>query len=455
MYLLYRYRHTGVNQKGLRSARKELGQDLSYNCYARAAMAMSEQSSAPASTGNAPGGWLNRTVLGTGLTSLASDWSHEMATTVLPGLLVMLGAGPGWLGAIEGAADGLSSFTKLAAGHWTDRLHRRKPLVVSAYALTAAATGALAFAVSPIQILAARCTAWLGRGLRTPGRKALLAAAVPPSAYGRAFGFERMMDTLGAIVAPVTALWLLRVTSHNYRQMFLWTLVPGALAAILFGTLVRERPLAEHAHAAKSFASSLRGLPAPFRRFLLAVGVFGLGDFSHTMLILYASQALTPSMGFAAASSVAIGLYLLHNVFYAGFAYLSGWLSDHVRHRRFVLAAGYGLAVVMAALLAAGGSHLSVLVAIFALAGIVVGVEEALEDSIAAELVPNAQHGMAFGTLAAVNALGDFGSSLLIGLLWSAVGPAAGFTAAGALFLAGLTLLLITGSRTIRTPSSV
>lgn len=397
-----------------------------------------------------PSRWLNRTVLGTGLTSLASDWSHEMATTVLPGLLVMLGAGPGWLGAIEGAADGLSSFTKLAAGHWTDRLHRRKPLVVSAYALTAAATGALAFATSAIHIMVARCTAWLGRGLRTPGRKALLAADVPPSAYGRAFGFERMMDTLGAIVAPVTALWLLRVTDHNYRQLFLWTLVPGALAALLFATLVRERPTPERSHVAKSFATSLRSLPPPFRRFLLAVGIFGLGDFSHTMLILYASQALTPSLGFAAASSVAIGLYLLHNVFYAAFAYLSGWLSDHVRQRRLVLGAGYGLAVVMAVLLATGGSQLAILVAIFALAGIVVGVEEALEDSIAAELVPNEQHGMAFGTLAAVNALGDFGSSVLIGLLWSAVSPTAGFAAAGVLFLIGLALLLLMRSGPLR-----
>jgi MFS family permease len=416
---------------------------------------MSEQPATATSSGDPSGGWLNSTVIGTGLTSLASDWSHEMATTVLPGLLVTLGAGPGWLGAIEGAADGLSSFTKLASGHWTDRLPRRKPLVVSAYALTAAATGSLAFATSALQIMAARCAAWLGRGLRTPGRKALLAAAVPPSAYGRAFGFERMMDTLGAIVAPVTALWLLRVTGHNYRQMFLWTLVPGALAALLFATLVRERPTAERSYAAKSFATSLRSLPAPFRRFMLAVGIFGLGDFSHTMLILYASQMLTPSMGFAAASSVAIGLYLLHNVFYACFAYLSGWLSDHVRHRRLVLAAGYGLAVVMAALLAVGGSKLAILVAIFALAGIVSGVEEALEDSIAAELVPREQHGMAFGTLAAVNSLGDFGSSLLIGLLWSAIGPAAGFTVAGVFFLTGLTLLLITGSRAVQVSSDI
>ncbi len=388
------------------------------------------------------GPWLNRTVLGTALTSLASDWSHEMATSILPGLLVVLGAGPGWLGAIEGAADGLSGFTKLAAGHWTDRLRRRKPLVVSAYAMTAVATGAMAFATRAVHLMIARCAAWLGRGLRTPGRKALLAAAVPPAAYGRAFGFERMMDTAGAIAAPLTALWLLRATDHNYQRVFLWTLAPGMAAVLLFALLVRERPR-EPSPAAQSFAANLRALPAPFRRFLLAVGMFGLGDFSHTMLILYASRRLAPAMGFAAASSLAIALYLLHNAFYAGFAYLSGWLSDHLRHRRFVLAGGYGIAVVMAALLASGGAQLPLLAAVFALAGIVVGVEEALEDSMAAELVHQAQHGMAFGTLAAVNALGDFGSSLLIGLLWSRVSPAVAFGVAGALFLSGLTLLLI------------
>src|SRR6266853_2671418 len=97
--------------------------------------------------------WLNRTVLGVGLTSLFSDWSHETATAVLPAFLAAIGAGPAWLGVIEGVADGLSSFTKLAAGHWTDRLRRRKPLVVSAYALTAAATGSMAFATSAIQIM--------------------------------------------------------------------------------------------------------------------------------------------------------------------------------------------------------------------------------------------------------------------------------------------------------------
>src|SRR5437870_9095383 len=213
--------------------------------------------------------WLNRTTLGIGLTSLFSDWSHEIATAILPAFLASLGAGPGWLGAIEGTADGLSSFSKLAAGHYTDRLQRRKPLVQSGYLVTAFATGALALATNAWHILIARTTAWLGRGVRTPGRKALLAAVVSPDAYGRAFGFERMMDTLGAIVAPITALWLLHSTSHNYHRVLVWTLLPGMLAVLTIALLVRER--SNHQPATGSFWFGLRQLPPSSRRFLLAV----------------------------------------------------------------------------------------------------------------------------------------------------------------------------------------
>ncbi len=384
--------------------------------------------------------WLNRTTFGIGLTSLFSDWSHEIATAILPAFLASLGAGPGWLGAIEGTADGLSSFSKLAAGHYTDQLKRRKPLVLSGYVLTTMATGALALATSAWYVLVARTSAWLGRGVRTPGRKALLAAGVSPDSYGRAFGFERMMDTLGAIVAPITALWLLAFTSHNYHKVLVWTLLPGILAVVTMGVLVREKP--DHRRAAGSFWIGLRQLPPPFRKFLVAVGIFGLGDFSHTLLILFATEVLTPAHGRAAAASIAVGLYLLHNIFYAAFAYLGGWLSDHVRHRRLVLASGYGLAVVMAILLVSGPKSVPLLAGIFALAGIVVGVEEALEDSLAAELVPQTQHGMGFGTLAAVNAVGDFVSSAAIGLLWSAVSPSFAFGLSGLLFLLGAILVL-------------
>jgi MFS family permease len=384
--------------------------------------------------------WLNRTVLGVGLTSLFSDWSHETATAILPAFLASIGAGPAWLGVIEGVADGLSSFTKLAAGHFTDRLKHRKPLALFGYAFTALATASFAFATHAYQVLIGRAAAWLGRGVRSPAKKALLAADVPPNAYGRAFGLERLMDTVGAIIGPLTALWLLEATGHSFHKVFLWTLLPGLVAVAAFWFLVRERPIA--ARPQRSFLLGLKALPIPFRRLLLGVGIFGAGDFSHSLLILYASRTLTPSHGFARAASIAVGLYTLHNLFYAGSAYASGWLSDHVPHRKVVLAAGYALAGVTAILLGTGTQSMPLLVLIFILAGLYVGTEEALEDSLAAELVPKELHGMAFGTLAAVNAVGDFVSSLLVGFLWSAFNVQTAFTASALLFFAGALLIL-------------
>jgi len=384
--------------------------------------------------------WLNRTVLGVGLTSLFSDWSHETATAVLPAFLAAIGAGPAWLGAIEGIADGLSSFTKLAAGYYTDRLKRRKPLAIFGYAFTALSTASFAFATHAYHVLFGRVAAWLGRGVRSPAKKALLAADVPPNAYGRAFGFERLMDTVGAIAGPLTALWLLEATGHSYHKVFLWTLVPGLVAVALFWLLVRERPVA--ARPQRSFLIGLKTLPISFRKLLLGVGVFGAGDFSHSLLILYAARMLTPGHGAARAASFAVGLYTLHNVFYAGSAYLSGWLSDHVPSRKAVLAAGYALAGITAILLCTGTHSLPLLIVIFILAGLYVGTEEALEDSLSAELVPKEQHGMAFGTLAAVNALGDFLSSTMIGFLWSAFNVQTAFTASAVLFFAGALLIL-------------
>ncbi len=387
-----------------------------------------------------PTHWLNRTVLGVGLTSLFSDWSHEIATAILPAFLATIGAGPAWLGAIEGIADGLSSFTKLGAGHYTDRWKKRKPIALFGYAFTALATASFAFATHAYYVLFGRAAAWLGRGVRSPAKKALLAADVAPEAYGRAFGLERLMDTVGAIAGPLTALWLLQVTHNSYRTVFLWTLLPGMIAVASFWLLVRERPIERREK--QSFLTGLRNLPSTYRRFLLAVGIFGSGDYSHTLLILFAARMLTPAHGAGRAASMAVGLYTLHNVFSAGSSYLSGWISDHVKHRKLVLSAGYALAGITAILLMFAPSTFWPLVLIFILAGLYVGTEEALEDSLAAELIPKEQHGMAFGTLAAINAGGDFLSSLLVGFLWSAVSIQAAFALPAALSFLGALLVL-------------
>lgn len=385
-------------------------------------------------------GWLNRTVLGVGLTSLFSDWSHETATAVLPSFLAAIGAGPAWLGAIEGVADGLSSFSKLAGGYYTDQLKRRKPLAVLGYLVTALSTASFAFATRAYHVMFGRAFAWLGRGVRSPARKALLAADVSPEAYGRAFGLERLMDTVGAIAGPLTALWLLKATNHYYRAVFLWTLVPGLIAVLSFWLLVRERT--PDTTKRRTFWKGLQALPGRFRRFLLGVGIFGSGDFSHTLFILYATRMLAPAHGTARATSLAVGLYTLHNVFYAGSAYVSGWISDHVRHRKAILASGYALAGITAIFLTTAPHRLAMLVPIFAFAGVYVGTEEALEDSLAAELIPREQHGMAFGTLAAVNAVGDFLSSLIVGLLWSAISVRAAFSFSAALFFLGAFIIV-------------
>ncbi|MDW8344663.1 MAG: MFS transporter [Verrucomicrobiae bacterium] len=384
------------------------------------------------------GRWLNRTVFGIGLASLLSDWAHEIATAVLPAFLATMGAAAAWLGLIEGVSDAISSFAKMGSGYFTDQMRRRKPIAVFGYVLTAVGTACFGLATQAWHVLVCRAAAWFGRGVRTPVRKALLAAAVTPATYGRAFGFERMMDTCGAIIGPVTATGLLVAFQHNYSHVFFATVIPGLLAAAAIAFLVREKKRAPVPHV--SFGARLAALPKNYRRFLLAVGLFGAGDFAHTMLILLATQRLTPVYGAGKAATIAVSLYVLHNVLYAGFAFVAGWLADRY-DKRALLAGGYALAALVGLILVFAPMNLPVLVVVFALAGIFVAAEEALEDSLAAELVDPEHHGMGFGVLATVNGVGDFLSSLVVGVLWTAFGTSVAFAYSTVLFVAGAVVL--------------
>lgn len=378
--------------------------------------------------------WLNRTVLGISLASLFSDWSHEIATAIMPAFLASMGAAAMWLGLIEGFADGLSSFAKLLSGFYTDRLKRRKPVAVAGYIVTAAGTASFAFATSAWHVLLARSAAWLGRGVRTPIRKALLSGSVDKDAYGRAFGFERMMDTTGAIIGPASAFFLLRAFNHNYSRVFLITFIPGVLAAFAIAFIVKEKERAPVPHI--TFGESLKTLPASFKWFLGAVALFGMGDFAHTLLILFAAQKLAPRIGAAEAGAIAVGLYILHNVFYAGFSYLSGWLADRF-DKKMILGCGYLLGAVMILCMIAFPPSITTLALVFVIGGIYVAMEETLEDSFAAELVEKEHHGMAFGVLSTVNGMGDFISSIVVGFLWTKLGTATAFSYSLVLFLLG------------------
>ena len=386
-------------------------------------------------------GWLNRTVLGVGLASLFSDLSHETVTATLPAFLASMGAAAGALGTIEGFADGLSSIAKLYGGWLADRLRRRKVLCAGGYGFMALSPVVFALATSWFMVLGGRVLAWVSRGLRTPARKALLADAVTPETYGRAFGFERAMDTTGAIAAPIAVLLLLRA-GLTHRSLILLSTVPAILAVFAIALLVRERP--GRAPIKTPFLRSFGGFDARFKEFLGAVGLFGLGDFADTFYILYTVTVLSPTIGPARAATLSVAGYTLHNVLYASWSYLGGWLADRT-NKRLLLVAGYTAAALAAICMIAGVKSYAGLAIMFALGGTGVGLYEAVEDAVAAELLPSEVRGRGFGGLAIVTGFGDMVSSMAVGWLWAFAGPAVAFGSAAAVMLAGTILMLRLG----------
>jgi MFS family permease len=386
--------------------------------------------------------WLNRTVWGTAATSFLSDLGHEAQSTLLPSFMRALGLPPVALGAVEGIADAASSFIKLGAGWLSDRIGHRKSFVVCGYLATGLASGAIALAHGLPLILGGKLFGWLGRGIRGPLRDAMLTDSIPDDARGRAFGFHRFGDTLGAIVGPLAAVSLLSSVSdsdalHATRVLIAWSLVPGVLAALVFALCVREGPTP--AGGGRSLRIALRDMPAGFRRYLTGVGIFGAGDYSHTLLILAATELLAPSWGPVRAATAGGSLYVLHNAVYAAAAYPAGALADRFGHRR-ILASGYAISVVVpltliACFLRSSGS-LAALIVVFTLAGLVNGVQDTLEGAATAGLVAKGDRGLGFGLLGAVNGVGDLLSSVVVGGLWTAH-PALGFGYAAACMATG------------------
>ena len=264
--------------------------------------------------------WLNRTVAGVGLTSAFGDFCYETTTVLLPGFLAVLGVPAVALGVIEGVADVVASFTKMASGYIADRVGHRKLLVLVGYALTPVGQACIALASGWPLLLAGRTISWFGKGLRGPLRDAIVIQAVAPETRGRAFGFHRAMDSIGAVVGPLLGVALLgwaqarpwADASGPFRFVLWWSVVPGALAVVSFLVLVRDP--GHSRNPALRYFRSLRGLPTRFVRYLGAVGVFGLGDFSHSLLILAATQLLTGSMGVVRAAQVAGVLYVCRNL---------------------------------------------------------------------------------------------------------------------------------------------
>ncbi|MGI8810140.1 MAG: MFS transporter [Acidimicrobiales bacterium] len=384
----------------------------------------------------------NRGVVGIGLGSLLSDTGHEMATAALPGFLRSLGAPAAALGAIEGIADAALSASKVAGGVVADRPGvQRKAVAAGGYAVTALGHGAFGLATAWPVLAAARAVSWVARGGKAPARDSLLVASVGPEQLGRAFGVERAMDSLGAIAGPMLAAPL--IVAVGYRWLFALSVLPGLLAAAAVLLLVVEAPRLVTATAAvKAPMRTLLATPGPFRRLLVGVGLYGLGNFSATLLILRATQLLADhGRTNTRAAAVAVLLYAGHNAANAAFAYPAGAAADRIG-RRPVLVAGVALFGIACALFAFGSANLAVLAALFVAVGASTALVETGEGAHAAELLEPAIRGRGFGLVGLVDGVGDLASSVIVGVLFTLASPAWGFVYAAALSAAATVVLV-------------
>jgi MFS family permease len=383
--------------------------------------------------------WLTPGVRGIGGASLLADLGHEVPTALLPSFLTStLGAPASALGVIEGVSDGLAGAARLGGGALADDPQRRRATAVGGYATTAVLSGLIGAASSAWQVGALRATAWTARGLRVPSRNALLADAVPAGFYGRAYGFERAMDNLGAIGGPLLALALVALV--GVRTAILLSIVPGLLAvvAILYAIRHTPRPTErEHRPIRLRVWPVLQGR---LGRLMLGVGAFELGNVAATLLILRATDLLEPGRSHDDAVQLALVLYTLYNVAAALTSVPAGRLGDR-RGMIRVLAGGVAALGLAYAGFAATGGSLAILALCFLLAGIGIGCAETAEHAAVARLAPENIRGSAFGMLAAVQAFGNLVASSTAGLLYTLASPAAAFTFAGGAMIVSLVLL--------------
>jgi MFS family permease len=344
------------------------------------------------------------------------------------------------LGIIEGLADFLVSISKLGGGVLGHRVRHKRPWAAAGYALTGIATAFIGTVQSTISIVTLRCVAWIARGYRGPLRDAMLADAVPPTHFGRAFGLERTGDMLGAVSGPVIAALLVWAGLAG-GKIILWTVVPGLAAAAAFYFLTREEETPEES-SHPSTHTTRPAFPVRYWQFLVGVFLFGMGDFSRTFLIYLAAKALGET-GFTPGGtlSIAVLIYAFHNLVSAVAAYLIGSLADRVDRLR-LLVAGYVLGVLTNVLFALFSDSVAWLLGAVVLSAIYIAAEQTLEKAAAAEFLPRDLRSLGFGFLASFNAVGDMASSLAVGFLLQAGRPELAFGSAAAVSGCGVVWLL-------------
>ncbi len=390
-----------------------------------------------------------RNIYSFGLTSFFNDTASEMAYWVLPAFLVSLGAGPAQLGLIEGVAESVASLAKLFSGYLTDRIERRKPVVVGGYFVANAVKPLLAIVTSWWHILLIRFADRLAKGVRGAPRDVMVAESVGKKKLGSAYGLIQSLDSAGAIAGPLLALFLL--SRSGIRSVFLAAAVPGALSVLVAIFGIREtrsqnphfsqnkgevghpKTVAnEKNRAAIPDSSSRAGLPGAFYLVLVAVTLFSLGNSSDMFLVMRAQNVGIPV-------SMAPLLGLVFNVTYTLGSWPAGWFSDHFS-RRWIAATGYLIFAGVYFVFGRAPSMLAIWITM-AVYGIYYALTQPVLKALVVDTVAQEIRGRALGVYFFATSVATLAASLITGELWKHYGASVPFYLSAGLALLSAAML--------------
>ncbi len=361
-----------------------------------------------------------RNVFALGLVSLFTDISSEMVFGLLPLFLIgQLGASRTVLGLVEGVAEMLGYSVRMASGTVSDRVQKRKPLVLIGYSLSAATKPFFALAGVWTEVFAVRVADRVGKGIRTAPRDALISESVSEAKAGRAFGLHRSLDQAGAIIGPLLAFLLFPLL--GFTGVFYLSLVPGAMAVVILVFFVKEKLAPSGIR--RSIAGNVRDVIAQkrFVALLAIMGLFSAGAFNFSFVLIRASDL-------GVADGTVLLIYAVINGAHALIGYPAGMLADRLG-KEIVLSISYGVFLVSTVLMliSASSAHAYVIAAVF---GIYIGIAETVQRAIVPKYVASHLFGTAYGLYNLVIGLSFLAANLVFGFLLdsSGIGAAANYS---------------------------
>lgn len=377
---------------------------------------------------------IRKNVVALSVTSLLTDISSEMLYPIIPIFLTsVLGAPISILGLIEGVAEAAASILKVFSGYFSDLLGKRRPFVIGGYFLSALGKLFFFLAYSWPIIFLARLVDRTGKGVRTSPRDAMIADSCDAEYRGKAFGFHRAMDTIGACLGPLSALWLLYACKGNLRSVFLIALVPAALGVGVLILWLKEPPALAHSKG-MSLKVNIRKFSPVFWKFIFVSTIFSIGNSSDAFLILRAKDiGLT--------TGVVILTYVVYNISYSALSFPAGIISDKFS-RKLVLVAGY---LIFAFVYFGFGAYVNMATIwpLFFIYGFYIAMTDGVSKAFVVDLVDKEVAGTAIGLYYCVTGIAAFFASLIAGLLWTHIGSSAPFAYGAATALISSIVFLI------------